>query len=112
MRLRSLALGLAALVTACGDDAATKLTGTTDDGEVFTGVATGTSYFGELGTIQLVSNRGLHCVGQYAFQGANGRAGKATFDCAGGLSGEAILDRTGKTAVGAIGPRKISFSWQ
>lgn len=112
MRLHPwLALVLAAgAVTGC--DNSVKLTAQADDGETFSGVATGTGFWDMSGTLQLVGNRGLTCVGTYVFEGMVGPRGKATFNCSNGIAGEAQLDNITKTGNGTLGPRQLSFRWK
>jgi hypothetical protein len=111
MRLQPLiALSLAVVLGGC--DNSVKLSAQADDGEEFNGVAIGTGFWDMSGTLQLVSNRGMNCVGTYVFEGVSGPKGKATFNCSNGAAGEAALDNITKTGAGTLGPRSISFRWR
>lgn len=110
MTLRCIAAVTAALsVAAC--DNSVKLRGTADDGETFNGIAIGTGAFDQSGTLQVVSNRGLNCVGTYQFEGLAGPKGKATMNCSDGSTAGASLDMNTRRGAGTIGDRKLTFAW-
>lgn len=96
-------------VTAC--DNSVRLTGATDDGETFKGVAIGTGFADQSGTMQLVSDRGLNCVGTYVFEGVSGPKGTASFNCSNGAAGEATLDMNRRSGDGTLGGRRITLRW-
>ena len=99
-----------AMLSAC--DSSVKMTGSTPDGEQFTGTATATGAWDTSGPIHLISNRGLTCVGSFVFDGIMGPAGKMTFTCNNGETGQAnmygVLAGTGQ---GTIGDRPITLRW-
>lgn len=101
---------LAASLAAC--DSSVRMTGTTPDGEVFTGTATATGAWDTSGPIHLISNRGLTCVGNFVFDGIMGPAGKMTFTCNNGETGHSsmygVLSGTGE---GYLGQRPIKLRW-
>ncbi len=99
---------LVASVTAC--DAGAKITGSASDGETFSGIATATGYWDASGTLNLISNRGLTCVGTYAYAGL-GPFGKASLTCNNGETGEVRLDSNTSTGEGTIGSRRITVRW-
>ncbi|WP_439611508.1 hypothetical protein [Reyranella sp.] len=101
-------LAAAALVAGC--DAGAKVNGMASDGETFTGTAVATGYWDASGTLNLVSNRGLTCVGTYAYSGL-GPNGKATFTCNNGETGEVKLDGNSAIGEGTIGTRRITVRW-
>lgn len=110
MKRLFVAAGLAALLAGC--DYGAKLTGSTSDGETFTGIANATGMWDRSGTINLVGNRGLSCVGTYVFEGMAGSTGKAIFNCSNGDTGEARLQgQNSGSGEGSIGQRRISFRW-
>lgn len=93
-----------------GCEAGAKVTGTASDGETFTGVANATGYWDASGTLNLVSNRGLTCVGTYAYTGL-GPNGQASFTCNNGETGQVRLDGGSSTGEGTIGARRITVRW-
>jgi hypothetical protein len=98
------------LVAAC--DTSAPVRAVTSDGEQFTGTAIATGAWDTSGTLNLVSNRGLTCVGQFVYDGIVGPTGKATFNCNNGEAGSAQLNGvTNGTGEGTIGSRKITFTW-
>ncbi|WP_289296249.1 hypothetical protein [uncultured Reyranella sp.] len=101
-------LAAGVLLAAC--DAGAKVNGMASDGETFTGTAVATGYWDASGTINLVSNRGLTCVGTYAYVGL-GPTGKATFNCTDGRSGELTLDANASTGEGTIGTQRLTVRW-
>lgn len=103
-----LAAALAASLTGC--EAGAKVTGMASDGESFTGIANATGYWDASGTLNLVSNRGLTCVGTYAYTGL-GPNGRASFTCNNGETGEVRLDGNTSTGEGTIGNRRITVRW-
>ena len=109
--MREIALVLAALLLS-GCEAA--VTGTTDDGEIFTGTTTATGYYDVPGTLHLTSNRGRDCVGQYASPPRGPVNGTAAFSCSNGDRGDATLTGTGLNGghgVGSIGSHRFTFTW-
>lgn len=113
MRGTACLLLMAAVVGGC--DTSPMVRGVTDDGEIFTGVATANGMWDTSGSLQLVSNRGANCIGKFVFEGMVGPRGKATFFCSNGQSGEASLQMTGGvdkgTGEGTIGGRPIRFTF-
>jgi len=110
MKLTIAATALVVMLAGC--DYGAKLTGTTSDGETFTGIANATGMWDRSGTINLVGNRGLSCVGTYVFEGMAGSTGKATFNCSNGETGEARLQgQNSGVGEGSIGARRINFRW-
>lgn len=103
-------LAIMALVSAC--DSSVKMTGSTPDGEAFTGTATATGAWDTSGPVQLISNRGLTCVGSFVFEGIMGPAGEMKFTCNNGETGQVrmygVLSGTGE---GTIGQRPITLRW-
>jgi len=103
-----LKVGLLALLAGC--DAGAKITGTTSDGETFTGTAVATGYWDASGIVNLVSNRGLTCVGTYAYNGT-GSNGRATFTCNNGEIGTVQLNGSASVGEGTLGNRQITVRW-
>lgn len=102
------------VAAACGlaaCDSSIRIVGSAPDGETFTGVATQTGGWDISGTLQVVSNRGRHCVGTFDFVGYGGPKGHADLDCSDGSKAVAELDRTARTGVGTIGEKPFRFTW-
>lgn len=111
--MRALRLLPIALVLVGCETTAT-VTGRTDDGEVFTGTAVATGTWEAAGTIHIVSNRGLTCIGRYRYEGLVGPRGKANYSCSNGDTGEAdLVARTPASGdgQGTIGSRRITFTF-
>lgn len=106
-----LAIGLLAMgLAACDTSAAIKAT--TADGEIFSGSFVATGAWDTSGTLQLVSNRGLTCLGRFVFEGIAGPKGTTTFDCNNGEHGQADLEGVPSGyGRGTIGTRPITFSY-
>lgn len=104
-------VGLVAALAVAGCADSIKLTGSTGDGETFSGVAVAGGGFDQSGTLQLVSNRGMTCVGTYAFEGLSGPKGRADLSCSDGSTTVAALDMPSRTGVGALGTRQLHFRW-
>lgn len=111
--MRAMAVMLAALLlSACETGVA--VNGTADDGEVFTGTTTATGFYDVPGTLQLTSDRGRHCVGQYASPAVGPVKGTAALSCSDGDRGDVVLTGTGLNSgsgAGYIGSRRITFTW-
>jgi len=77
--------------------------------ETFTGKATG--YMDGGGTLELTSNRGLNCKGDFVY--VTHRNGEGTFTCTNGKSGSFTFVSTGTrgTGKGSIGARNFTFSF-
>lgn len=105
-----MAIGVAALVSACVEPGAIK--GSADDGETITGLAKASGFYDISGMMQLTGNRGLSCTGIFVYEGLMGPRGKVTLTCNNGQSGEAVLEGvTAGTGDGTIGARRIHFTW-
>jgi len=80
-----------------------------DGGEVFSGTATGYGDGG--GTLQIASNRGLSCTGNFVY--VTRRSGNGTFNCNNGMSGPFSFVSTGTrgTGTGRIGQRGFTFTF-
>lgn len=86
------------------------LRGQTETGdETFTGSATGYTDGG--GTLQLISNKGMKCSGNFVY--VSHRDGEGTFTCNNGKSGSFSFVSTGTrgTGTGSIAGRKFTFSF-
>lgn len=102
------AAGLSA--AACGAESI-KLAGATGDGETFTGIAVAGGGLDQSGTMQLVSNRGMTCLGTYEFDGLSGPKGRANLTCSDGTATVMALDMPSRTGTGFIGSRPLQFRW-
>lgn len=80
-----------------------------DGGETFTGSATG--YMDGGGTLQIASNKGLTCSGQFVYE--TRRNGSGTFNCNNGQSGPFQFVSTGTrgTGTGRLGGRPFTFTF-
>lgn len=84
--------------------------GAMEDGtETFTGSATG--YMDGGGTLQITSNKGLACSGQFVYE--TRRNGSGTFNCTNGQSGPFQFVSTGTrgTGTGRLGGRPFTFTF-
>lgn len=88
-----------------------RLTGSTADGETLTGQAVAGGGFHQAGTMQLVGNRGLTCLGTYSFEGMSGPRGTADLTCSNGAATIAALDMPSRTGTGTIGTIPFKFRW-
>ncbi len=77
--------------------------------ETFTGTATG--YFGGGGDLQIVSNKGAVCKGNFVY--VTSRKGEGVFNCEDGRSGPFQFVSTGKsgTGHGDLGGSKFTFTF-
>lgn len=86
------------------------LKGQTEAGdETFSGKATGYADGG--GTLELTSNKGLKCSGDFVY--VTRRNGEGTFTCSNGQSGAFSFVSTGVrgTGTGSIGARRFTFTF-
>lgn len=77
--------------------------------EVFSGSATG--YLDGGGNIEIVSNKGRTCAGDFVY--VSSRHGEGVFNCDDGLSGSFSFVSTGSrgTGKGTIGGREFTFTF-
>lgn len=80
-----------------------------DGSETFTGTATGGS--SGSGTLELVSNKGRRCTGDFVY--ITKREGSGTFQCSDGQSGpfEFVSTGTEGTGTGTIGGKPFTFTF-
>ena len=80
-----------------------------DGSETFTGTATGEADGG--GTLNIVSNKGRTCSGNFVYVTA--RTGEGTFICSDSQSGPFTFVSTGSrgTGTGSIGGKAITFTF-
>ena len=80
-----------------------------DGSDRFTGSATG--YLDGAGTLEIVSERGVSCVGEFVY--VNERRGEGTFICDDGRSGPFTFVSTGMRGVGSgtLSGRTFTFSF-
>ena len=86
------------------------VTGAMEDGtETFTGSATG--YMDHSGTLQITTNNGLTCAGQFVY--VTERNGSGTFNCSNGQSGPFQFVSAGNhgTGTGRLGGRPFTFTF-
>ncbi|PRH86560.1 hypothetical protein C5L14_14595 [Labrys okinawensis] len=78
-------------------------------GETFTGSATGYADGG--GTLQIKSNKGLPCTGNFVYE--TPRKGSGVFNCSNGQSGPFEFASTGTrgTGTGTIGGKPFTFTF-
>ena len=81
----------------------------TDTDESFTGTSTG--YMDGGGTVEIVSNRGTVCKGNFVY--VTQRRGEGTFTCNDGRAGPFSFVSTGQrgTGTGTIGGRTFVFTF-
>jgi len=107
IRIATLAIAGMALA---GCTATAKIQGQFSDGtEIFTGSAQGK--LDGSGTLQVTSNRGRSCVGNFVYE--TNRRGAGTFVCSDGNSGPFEFTSTGMTGVGSgtIGNKTFVFTF-
>lgn len=100
--------GAVALLSGCSMTLAVQ--GTTETGdETFTGTATG--YMDGGGNLQIVTNKGTSCNGQFVY--VTHREGRGTFVCNDGRSGPFEFVSTGShgTGTGALNGRRFTFTF-
>jgi hypothetical protein len=102
------AIGVAWLLAGCSMTLPVRGASTNGD-ETFTGTATG--YLDGGGTLEVTSNRGMHCSGTFVY--VTQRHGRGTFQCQNGQSGPFQFVSTGSqgTGTGEIGGRKFTFTF-
>ena len=80
-----------------------------DSDEVLSGTATG--YLDGAGTLNVTSNKGTHCIGNFVY--VNSRQGDGTIQCDDGRTGSFRFSSTGRkgTGVGELSGKKVTFTF-
>src|SRR5258708_7848270 len=100
-----------AVLLVAGCSVTTGVTLTMEDGsETFQGTETG--YADGAGTLELISNRGLRCTGQWVFIDRPSY-GQGTIQCTNGQSGPFEFVGTGRRGIGSgrLGDRPFTFTF-
>jgi len=88
-----------------------RVSGSTDDGEAFTGTMDDTEAYGTSGPVELTTNRGTKCMGRHKYSGIIGPGGTVSFMCNDGRTGEGTLDGNwgGGTGRGTIAGKPFTM---